>query len=335
MESGNIISGMPFEKVLSGRTHGIDKFNYDATLLATPDRNKLYIWNVATGKCTFEFTSDDPINTIAFSPSNNIAIASCSNLFIWNCTRNQRIKKINLLEKSFLNGSSSYSLEFLAFSPDGTMLATGSQDGCRVWSVKTGKRIHYCPDFASTPRIVFTDNNQLVAYNDHQSHIWNIDNGKFNKTDCLDRYASSYSTKTDDPRSELRSITFTEYPSRLIKIKEHEYITIGGINNKGNEINQQKITLPHHDHSIINKYRIVVPEYDESHIVLMNYHTLYLLEQVDLMNEQLTLKQVLYLLMLSRFPEDDYFRTRSAQEILASLPGPIIKSLCDQYNLVL
>jgi len=119
--------------------HGV-AFNSDGSLLASGDDNgNLYLWNVATG--ALERTLYGPhggyIQGIAFSPTADIVAATSDNdtkkhtrfvTCVWNLSG-------RLL--AILPDHDSVGVTRIAFSPDGSLLATGDKNGTTyIWSMK-------------------------------------------------------------------------------------------------------------------------------------------------------------------------------------------------------
>jgi WD40 repeat protein len=106
----------------------------DGTKLASGSSDDtLKIWNAKTGKCESTLTVDKTVTSVAFSPDGS-KIAACHS------------KKIQLFDAqtqeklgSPLRGHSE-SVRAVSWSPDGTMLASGSEDKTiKLWDAQTGQ----------------------------------------------------------------------------------------------------------------------------------------------------------------------------------------------------
>ncbi len=77
-------------------------------------------------------------------------------------------------------------VQCVAFSPDGSKLATASQDGTvKVWDVETGRElVHYAGHTDSVRGVAFSPNGKHIASGgaDKEVHIWDATTGKDVKT---------------------------------------------------------------------------------------------------------------------------------------------------------
>jgi WD40 repeat protein len=115
-------------------------FSPDGRLLASGSgEGALRVWEVATGRGRLlRRCVSSPVQSVAFGPSGGL-LASAEPL-----TGAVRLWTMPTGSPSGvkLPGDQTRHVHALAFSPDGSLLATGSYDRtCRLWSLKTGKSV--------------------------------------------------------------------------------------------------------------------------------------------------------------------------------------------------
>ena len=115
---------------------------------------------------------------IAYTPDGTqLAVASSIGIWFYDATTGA---EVNLLtgHKSFVT--------FVAFSPDGTKLASGSWDTTiRLWDVRTGKGIHTLAGHTdSVKSIVFSPDGLMLASRgrDKMIRLWDVDTGESLRT---------------------------------------------------------------------------------------------------------------------------------------------------------
>ncbi|HJT78769.1 MAG TPA: WD40 repeat domain-containing protein, partial [Gemmataceae bacterium] len=95
-------------------------------------KDQVRLWEVATGKPYFAFTSPDAASRLAFSPDGK-TLACAGRIALWEVASG----KLRLGMEKLPDGT-----ECLAFSPVGKLLASGGRDGkVRLWDLATGKQI--------------------------------------------------------------------------------------------------------------------------------------------------------------------------------------------------
>lgn len=143
------------------------------------------LWDIETGECIKTFYDTSPVYSIVFSPTDEQSLASCNeegDIKLWNI--NERKPKNILTEHTQRIWS-------LDFSPDGKLLASGSDDETvKVWEIATGKLIR---DFKGSRAhtnwlrsVSFypEDNRNLLASGgeDKSVKIWDVNTGECLKT---------------------------------------------------------------------------------------------------------------------------------------------------------
>jgi WD40 repeat protein len=123
--------------ILPGHTHTVwaAAFSSDGRLLASGDMDGVVkIWHVATEKelVSQETTADkvypNPLEALAFSPNGQMLAVACDRVVqLWDVTTGHLVARLEGHQGK---------VQCLAFSPDGTRLATGSHDRTvRLWDV--------------------------------------------------------------------------------------------------------------------------------------------------------------------------------------------------------
>lgn len=161
-------------------------FSPDGTLLAVADREKVWLWEVKTGKTIQELTPDGGANLVVFSPNGSLLITGAcgrednregclaGEVRLWDVSTGKVVQT--------LQGHTS-SVESIAVSPDGRTIVSGDRrDGSiRVWNVETGQQIHLLAEHTgSVDSIVFSPDGTIFASgaSDGTVRFWSVDEGK-------------------------------------------------------------------------------------------------------------------------------------------------------------
>ena len=142
MEHDDWNIGLAFEKYTAGPAGSLSiSFSADGKRIVTCCKNKVYVWNAATGKhwCEpLEIDTNVRIMCACFSPVNNNLIVygtGWANRDEWNSVRFWDIERSSNNELPTLHGHES-AVRCVDWSGDGTMIASGSWDGTvRTWEV--------------------------------------------------------------------------------------------------------------------------------------------------------------------------------------------------------
>ena len=149
-------------------------FSADGNTFATGGHEaRIYIWDVATAMKMRSFTKHTFYSSHGvFSPTENTsAIRGYAGTVLLVDTETGKLKHK-------FNGTSQ-SIKTLAYSPDGTMLATGHDDTIRLWDAQTGTALLPPMDTSGDPyRITFSRDGELVAglfHTNSEQHIYTFE----------------------------------------------------------------------------------------------------------------------------------------------------------------
>jgi WD40 repeat protein len=150
----------------------------DGTRMLTGSKNKCRLWTYPGCKLLAEITADGSyvrkINGVVFSPDGSTFVLTDGN------TVKQWNAKTGKLIRTF--GKHEFETPALAFSPDGTLLASGGEhrtDALKVWNVATGELIRTIKEHEFGIRATsFSPDNRYVATVsvDGTAKIWNLSN---------------------------------------------------------------------------------------------------------------------------------------------------------------
>lgn len=165
---------------------GAVAYSPDNSTLATACYDTIVqLWDPKTGKVqrTLEGHTEW-VRSIAFSNNGEVVATGAEDgIRLWNVSEGKEIRT--------LEGSLTGCIKVVKISPDGKMLASGSEDGCiRFWNMDTGEFLH-C----------------LAEHTDHDCTIEDLafsPNGRILASTCHDRAVSLWDITTREEISRLR-----------------------------------------------------------------------------------------------------------------------------------
>ena len=189
----DVASGQ-LKNTLQGHTSGVlsVSFSPDGTTLASASEEEVLLWDVASGqlKRTLEHPSWG-LRSVSFSPDGTtLATAFREEILLWDVASGQ-LK--NTLEHPAWGSPYHAQSEFLlavvnsvAFSPDGTTLASTSLDATvRLWDVATGQLKSTLQEYTGSIELVsFSPDGATlaIASEDHAVRLWDAATGQLKST---------------------------------------------------------------------------------------------------------------------------------------------------------
>ena len=131
------------------------------------------------------------INEIAYSPdSTRLAVASSIGIWIYNVETGEEI--------DLLTGHTDWVVS-VSFSPDGTTLASGSEDRTvRLWNANTGRHLHTLTGHTTHVNSVsFSPDGTTLASGSDTIRLWDVRTGRLIRTLSRDTFVHSLSFSPD------------------------------------------------------------------------------------------------------------------------------------------
>jgi WD40 repeat protein len=213
-----------------GRIYSI-AFNRDCNLLASSSQDSTTrLWDLATGEQYGTLQNEEPVYSISFSPKDSILVCGSSggNVEIWDVKSKSRLDIL----KSNLS-----SINSVAFSSDGSMLAIGGDDNwvdgkyrnsdfvnakfLQILDMKT-KKVSYVLDGHSDQvnSVAFSLNGQVLASGSKDGNVklWDVNSGK--------EILTLLPQINEKPPSEITSVAFSPDGQLLASSSMDGYVTI-------------------------------------------------------------------------------------------------------------
>ena len=133
--------------LFTGHTEPVNSVAYSPdgkTLVSGSEDYTVRLWDVRTGQLlhTLEEHAGD-VTSVAFSPNGKTLVSGSRDTTtrLWDTDTGQLLRTFRMIPKNYIVLSGSYGVNSVAFSPDGKLLATGSDNAIRLWDVSTGERL--------------------------------------------------------------------------------------------------------------------------------------------------------------------------------------------------
>lgn len=163
----------------TSRVFDID-FSHDGKLLATASLDEtVRLWDVATQKTLRVLKHNGRVDAIAFSRDRNLlacaengADARYGAIKLWNTATGKELQMQSPIEgDSFVSS--------IAFSSDGKLLASTSDETVRIWDATTGCSLRNLPHECDALSVAFSPDGKLLAsaWDDGVVKLWNPHTG--------------------------------------------------------------------------------------------------------------------------------------------------------------
>ncbi|AFZ13790.1 serine/threonine protein kinase with WD40 repeats [Crinalium epipsammum PCC 9333] len=181
------------------------------TLASASNDNTIKIWDIATAQDigTFKDESEKYISSLAIS-QNSQTLANVTwgkNITIWNMINHEKIGNIQVESDSFIA---------IAISPDGQILASGTNDEIKLWNIANREEKQtFTVDSGGITALAFSPDGKILASgsNDNTIQIWNLITGKIIRT------LAGHS-------SPIRSMAFSPNGQKLVSSSDDNTIKI-------------------------------------------------------------------------------------------------------------
>ena len=156
-------------------------FSPDGQLLATGGwLSKIHLWNVQTGSLLKTLPEKYGVETLAFSPDGQFLASGGgfkdSTIRLWNIHTGEKQFTLIGHAKNPHSGHTS-DVYSVAFSPDGTLLASGGIDGLRLWNPTTGQGlVTLTANKSSVSVVAFSSDGRTLASGESGAvFLWDVD----------------------------------------------------------------------------------------------------------------------------------------------------------------
>jgi WD40 repeat protein len=193
-------------QALEGHTHVITSIDFspDGSILASGDRSgSICLWDVDDGRCTriLRDAQMGYILSISFSTDGGTLAAVGSTFNFWDLSNAD-----NTVPTAKM-GANGYSINSIAYSPDGIHVASGSNDNAvRLWNVADRSRDAVLKGHTNIiTSVAFSPNGKIITSGSGNGGVqfWSVDNGGGGCNKCLVSLSRNHGS------SMVRSVAFS------------------------------------------------------------------------------------------------------------------------------
>jgi WD40 repeat protein/energy-coupling factor transporter ATP-binding protein EcfA2 len=165
--------------VLKGHEHHVNHaiFSQDGQRVLTSSKDgTARLWEAKTGKLLFVMEQNSVIRRAAFSPDglNVVTTFEQGGAILWEADTGKLLKKMVPEEVS-----KSGPFDTVAFSPDGSKIATRGRNKAYLWNAKDGKLLYALAHQNTVANMAFgPDGTVVTASFDNTARLWDAKNGK-------------------------------------------------------------------------------------------------------------------------------------------------------------
>ncbi|MXV75350.1 hypothetical protein F4Z99_13900 [Candidatus Poribacteria bacterium] len=156
-------------------------FSPDGQLLATGGWiSEIHLWDVQTGRLLKTLPEKYGVETLAFSPGGRFLASGGGfkdpTIRLWHVPTGEKRLTLTGHAKNRNSGHTS-DVYSVAFSPDGTLLASGGIDGIRLWNPNTGRAlVTLTANRSSVSVVVFSSDSRTLASGESGGiFLWDVD----------------------------------------------------------------------------------------------------------------------------------------------------------------
>ena len=176
--------------------------------------NAVYLWDARTGALLATLEHDEPVGSVAFSPSGVLLAAGDQKgaIHLWRITTGSSDSTVSVSKIDMLEGQSDM-IRDLAFTPDRRLLASGSMDGTVwLWDLAERRALNRLDDGSEDAVITltFSPDGQVLASAggnpnasnpDNTIRLWDTLSGELLNT--LEGHTTTVGSLTFSPQGEL------------------------------------------------------------------------------------------------------------------------------------
>ena len=157
----------------------------DGSRIATGSYDGTWVWDAVTGENVLSLEHGHWVESVAWSPDGSRIVTGSydGDVWVWDAVTGKRLLSLKCglgLERA-LGLEGGHWVESVAWSPDGSRIATGSTgDGVRVWDAVTGKELLSLEHGSQVDSVVWSPDGRYILTKSWRSEIriWDVTSGE-------------------------------------------------------------------------------------------------------------------------------------------------------------